>query len=44
MVTDGIDYLSLAIPTYALEEVLELRKQASRPPPIQPVLPELRVL
>jgi len=44
MVTDGVDYLSLAIPAYPLEEVLEARQQALRPPPAQPVLAELRVL
>lgn len=44
MVTAGVDYLSLAIPTYALEEVLEARQQALRPPPAQPALAELRVL
>lgn len=44
MVTDGAEYLSLAIPTYPLEEILEGRRKAVRPAPAQPARLELRVL
>jgi 2-polyprenyl-3-methyl-5-hydroxy-6-metoxy-1,4-benzoquinol methylase len=44
MVTDGINYLSLAIPTYAIEKVLELRKGAFPPAVVHQAVPELQVL